>query len=289
MTPSGVIAVRGDFTQKCQELSAEAFKALVKFDFIWLCDDCKPSLSSMIQLGKRLETRIEAAEQKILSAFEQYQPKQDLTKQLESKISSMEKTVMGKIREHQEKVTTTLQQQSKAAEVLPKYTSEINKCASDLKKMIKDKEENEGRETNLILHNTPESQSAEPDERKKHDTDTFNKVMTALHGEQTKMETVKVYRLGKKVERSQEHDRTEPKPRLMLVKLTKKEDVLLLMKKRWNLKEVGFPNIYMTHDLPPEERKKQRKLREELESKGRDKFRIFRGQVVPRMDIREGH
>ena len=128
----------GWFNQKCQELSAEAetvrnFKALVKFDFTWLCDDCKSSLSPMIQLGKRLETRVEVAEQKILSVLKQYQPKQGPTKQLESKITSMEKIVMGKIREHQEKVTT-LQQQSKAAEVLPKYTSEINKYALDLKK-----------------------------------------------------------------------------------------------------------------------------------------------------------
>ena len=42
----------GWFHPKCQGLAAEAFKALVKFDFIWLCDSCKPSLSSMIQLGK---------------------------------------------------------------------------------------------------------------------------------------------------------------------------------------------------------------------------------------------
>ena len=32
--------------------------------------------------------------------------------------------------------------------------------------MIKDKEEKEGREVNLILHNIPESGSSEPEERK---------------------------------------------------------------------------------------------------------------------------
>ena len=70
----------------------------------------------------------------------------------------------------------------------------------------------------------------------------------------------------------------------MLVKLTKKEEVQKLMKKRWNLKEVGFPNVYMTEDLPREEREKQKKLREELTAKGKENYRIFQGKVIHRGD-----
>ena len=278
----------GWFHPKCQGLTAEAFKALVKFDFIWLCDTCKPSLSSMIQLGKHLEARIEAAEHKILSMLDQSCPKKDLTKQLESKISSMEKTVMGKIREHQEKVTTTLQEQSKVVEAMPKYTSEINQSALDLKTLIMSKEDRDNRETNLLLHNMPESGSSNTEERKEHDAKSFNKVASALLGNQTKIDTVSIYRLGKKAEQINEQDRTEPKPRLMLVKLTSKEDVQTLMKRRMKLREAGFPNIYLTHDLPPEERAKQKKqrekLKEELETKGKENYKIFRGRVVPKTD-----
>ena len=270
------------FHIKCQGLSVAAFKALRKYKFVWLCDRCQPSLHTILHMGKQLEARIDSAEQKILKALDQSRPKRDLAKQLESKISSMEKTVMGKINEHQEKVTTTLQHQSKAVEAMPKYTSEINKSAMDLKAMIKSKEEKEDRETNIILHNLPESHSGDSDERKEHDKSSFKKVVSALLGEETRVDMIKVYRLGKKAEPTDEHDRSKPKPRLMLVKLTKKEDVQALMKKRWNLREVGFPNIYMTHDLTPEERQKQRELRSELAAKGKDQYRILQGKIVPR-------
>ena len=274
----------GWFHPKCQGIAADAFKALVKFDFIWLCDGCKPTLSSMIQLGKRLEARIDAAEQKILKVLEQSRPKQDVATQLEMKISSMEKTVMGKISEHQEKVETVLQEQNKVVTAIPKYTQEISKSTLDLQKMIKNKEERDGRETNLLLHNISESSSSDPEERKEHDKNNFNKVATALLGDQVKIDTVKIYRLGKRAEPASEHDRTEPRPRLMLVKLTKKEDVQMLMQRRWKLREVGFPNIYLTQDLTPEEREKQKKLREELAAKGRENYRIFQGKVIPRTD-----
>ena len=68
----------------------------------------------------------------------------------------------------------------------------------------------------------------------------------------------------------------------MLVGLKKKEDVDMLIKERWNLSKVGFSNIYITRDLTPEQREEQKKLREELASKGKDTHRIFRGRVVPR-------
>lgn len=68
----------------------------------------------------------------------------------------------------------------------------------------------------------------------------------------------------------------------MLVSLKKKEDVDMLMKERRNLTKVGFSNVYLTRDLPPGEREEQRKLREELQRKGKDTHRIFRGKVVLR-------
>ena len=53
-------------------------------------------------------------------------------------------------------------------------------------------------------------------------------------------------------------------------------------KHRTILRDVGFSNIYFTKDLSFEERLEQKKLREELNSKGKDTNKIFRGKVIPR-------
>ena len=55
-----------------------------------------------------------------------------------------------------------------------------------------------------------------------------------------------------------------------------------MIRKRTNLKNVGFPNIYLTKDLSPEERATEKRLREEVIKKGKDSYTIFRGQIVPR-------
>ena len=68
----------------------------------------------------------------------------------------------------------------------------------------------------------------------------------------------------------------------MLIKLRNKRDVDALMKRRTTLKDVGFPGIYLTKDLTPDEREEQKRLRNELSIKGKDKHVIFRGRVVPK-------
>ena len=92
------------------------------------------------------------------------------------------------------------------------------------------------------------------------------------------MEIASIYRLGKK----KEVEKGESKPRLMLVSLRTSAEVEALMSRRWNLTKVGYSNIYLTRDLPADEREVQRKLRQELAEKGKESHRIFRGKVVPR-------
>lgn len=52
------------FHPGCQGLSIEAFGALSKYDFMWLCLECRPRLRSMIDLGKTIESRVEHAEKR---------------------------------------------------------------------------------------------------------------------------------------------------------------------------------------------------------------------------------
>ena len=103
--------------------------------------------------------------------------------------------------------------------------------------------------------------------------------MSALFGESEEIKVNKIFRLGKK---STQNGDGETKPRLMLVSLKNKDDVDALMSRRWELKKVGFSNIYLTRDISPEEREVQKKLREEWTKKGRENFRIFRGKVIPK-------
>ena len=102
----------------------------------------------------------------------------------------------------------------------------------------------------------------------------------ALYGDTKGFEVEQIFRLGKKSDSS--NIGSEPKSRLTLVKLKSKESVDLMIKRRTKLKDVGFPNIYITRDLTPEERIKQKCLREELRQKGRDTHVIFWGQVIPK-------
>ena len=132
----------------------------------------------------------------------------------------------------------------------------------------------------MLLHNIKESTSEDSEERKGHDLEVFKQVVTSLTGNQENVQMDRIFRLGKRQTANQ--DGQPPKPRLILIKLKEKEHVDMLMKRRTKLKDVGFPNVYITRDLPPEEREEQRRLREELKEKGKETHRIFRGKVVPR-------
>ena len=100
------------------------------------------------------------------------------------------------------------------------------------------------------------------------------------------MQVVKAFRLGQKAE-SRENDGSEDaspqrKGRLMLVKFASKEDAAALFEKRFTLKDVGFPNVYLNKDMSKEEREIQFKLRQELRAKGKSTHKIFQGSVIPR-------
>ena len=266
------------FHPRCIGMSIEAFRALHKYQFIWLCDSCKPNFMDVIKLGKKIETKIEDVKQEIMAKLEASTAK-GANKGLEEKIVTMEKTIAERIREQQKEVENAVKMQKEVAQTIPKLQTELRKSTQDVKKFVEKKEESAKREVNIIIHNIPECESSDPSERKEYDVGSFHNIADALL-EGNNMEVSKIFRLGKKPE--VKDGEGEPKPRLLLVGLKKKEDVDALMSKRWNLKDVGFSNIYLTRDQTPEEREIQRKLREELSEKGRGSYRIFRGKVVPK-------
>ena len=54
---------------KCQGLTVDAFRALSKYDFVWVCLGCRPNLMSMQKQGKQLENKLDEVEDKILKAI----------------------------------------------------------------------------------------------------------------------------------------------------------------------------------------------------------------------------
>lgn len=250
-------ACDGWFHPSCQNLSNEAFKALGKFDLLWLCDECRKKLPTLLNVAERVERRVAEAEKKIVEAIQKAPPALPLDKNLEEKILNLETEVVKQISAQKEALINS---------------------SNDLKKAVQKQGSVSNREHNVIIHNILESDSENLECRVSHDESKFKEVAKALYGDGNGIETEKIIRLGKKNE-----DTT--RPRLMLVKLRDKRDVEKLFRKRFELKDAGFPNTYITKDLEPEEREKQKKLREEWIAKGKDSHRIFRGQVVPRKQL----
>ncbi|KAF0314405.1 Transmembrane protein 70, mitochondrial [Amphibalanus amphitrite] len=197
-----------------------------------------------------------------------------LEKSIESRMNNMEEKLCNEILVKQKEIS------DKQKQIETTINKQAN-SAKDLKMLMESKYEKEKRENNLILHNVPESQAETPDERVKHDKEMFMKVVSALVGTQENVQVDKIYRLGKKQAQPEElHERRELKGRLMLIRVKEKEHVDILIKRRTQLRDKGFPNIYITRDLTPEERESQRKQRAELEAELQV---VYRGPLTGQM------
>ena len=267
------------FHSGCQGLDDGALKAISDNDLLWLCMACKPNLMDVLRIGMKMEAKLEAVEKKIIGAFKTAAPKTEPNNQLGEKIKELEKVVVEIMSKQQTEVEKSLQVQKEVADSMPKLQSELKKNTQELKSTVERKDDKERREVNVIIHNIPESKASDPEARKNYDLKSFCNIKEAILGERN-VEVEKIFRLGKKRESEGEED--EPKPRLMLVRLKKKENVEALMNKRWDLRKTTFDNVYISRDLSPEEREVQKKLRDELKAKGRETHRVFRGKVVPR-------
>ena len=190
---------------------------------------------------------------------------EELVSTLNSKIDALPKAE--RIMDLEAKMVKKIQEQQEA----------ILSNAKGIKKVVESHEKEE-RECNVLVHNIPECEDKDYEKQKKHDLEKFNDIATALGA--TNVEVEKVIRLRRKTT----EDNNRKNPRIMLLKLRSSEEVELIFKRRFNLKSHGYANTYISRDLSPLEREEQRKLRQELQEKGRDAYVIFRGKVVPRIN-----
>ena len=164
----------------------------------------------------------------------------------------------------------------KASQTLPRITADMKSTTDKVVRIIESQADDQ-RKKNVVIHNLQESRSDDPEERKQEDKKSFSFMMSALFGDHHKIRAERVIRLGKP-------DASSSKPRLLLVTVEGREQVEQIYKRRFGLKEAGLENIYITRDLPPAEREKQRKLRKELAEKGKGTHCIFRGSVICKED-----
>lgn len=152
----------------------------------------------------------------------------------------------------------------------------IEKSLDDkIQTAIDDYRDRETRKCNIILHNVPESDCEQPKERKEEDESIVVTMLNdSLNLAEVKLESV--IRLGKK---------SEGRNRLTKVTLDSVKSKREILNAAKNLKGIEeWSNIFITPDMTPKEREKNKELREELKRRrenGEEGIAIRRGKIVP--------
>ena len=286
------------FHPKCQGITIRAFQVIAEYKLFWPCDTCREKLESTKNIIKYLDEKLETLGREI--QVERKSIDEKLVAKLEEGLNQIEVALDRKLAEQKKAVETSLKMQeeviensvkaqaegkqsyadmvAKSVKDIPKFTEELKNSAVNLTKMVESRKEKELRENNLILHNVKESREEDSKKRREHDEAVFAEVISGVLGDQNRPEIQieKAYRLGKKT------DDEKAKPRLLLIRLKSKENVDLIMKYRKLLRQnaPSLGPVFITRDLTKEEREKEWQLRKELEEKGKETHRVFRGKVI---------
>ena len=123
------------FHPKCQGFSIDAFKAHAKYDFIWLCIECKPRFAEIVDVNRHVVSRIDEAEKNILSALNNNAHNEGHGgEKIESKISDMEKMVVEQIKEQQSRTEVVLKAQNDVQEI-PRFSEVLKKVYTSSRRL----------------------------------------------------------------------------------------------------------------------------------------------------------
>ena len=142
--------------------------------------------------------------------------------------------------------------------------------------IVAEQKEKEKRQLNLILHKVEESAEEEPPNRKKDDIQKVTSLFTEYIGVETTI--TNATRIGKK----------GTKPRLLKVGISNLQDKISILRSKKKLRNEGNPenirSIFISADLTPLEQKKNKLLREKLNTLNKDsnKYMLKNGEIVPR-------
>ena len=172
----------------CQDLPEAALEALGRFDKLcWLCSTCKEHMTEAQTIRDELAFLKQALSEQSLLMKKFCGDQKTVAEMLNKEQKRLEQTIV----DHQKMIKETVSSQTEkqtsyvdivknsCAEVVqsvPKLTLEIQKSAMEIKKQSEKKHDQEARETNILLHNIPESTSQDVEGRKKYDADSFDNI-----------------------------------------------------------------------------------------------------------------
>ncbi len=121
--------------------------------------------------------------------------------------------------------------------------------------LVREIKEQESRKCNIILHNVPEKESVNEDERTKHDREQLKELGKVCKENIKKEDVVKMIRLGK---------RSPNKARPLLVEFRDEEKKRSLMQNLSNLSKApnAMKKISVQHDLTKKQREEEKEMRE---------------------------
>ena len=259
----------GWFHTHCQDLSPGAVEALetFKYELPWVCLACRGDLKQKRKLGGKINMCINT---KIA----------DLEKAIKVQIDESEKRLTEKLLMSKQQSTDELDKKlvEGLKTVETNVTKEIGKSSDSVKKAVAEQERRVDRSHNVVMHNIPEKEDGTATEKREHDLLFVKEITEAICGTDSGLKVERAVRLQKNAGQSEKQLR----PSLLLVRFENKEHVDLILRKRFGMRDAGFPNMYINKDLTKEEREREWKLRQELKEKGKEGHMIFRGKVVRR-------
>ena len=151
-----------------------------------------------------------------------------------------------------------------------------------LEEALKEEADKARKRTNIMIHNLPESEATDEEERKRYDKEECLKVFRDHLGVVADQnDIVHVLRMGKRNDAA-------VKPRLLRVILSSIEKKSNILTNAPKLKKSGNQSIkklYITPDMTPKEMEEDTKIRKELtrrRAEGENDLMIRRGKIVRR-------
>lgn len=262
----------------CENIPPHAMEVIGDYNQIhWFCQDCDAKVE---QCG--VQNLVEPREAQSTDNISNH------TKVISSIVSDALSKVVGQfteaLKETKDYIKTSIEEivgapipmeDAQHTTEQPATKSKVLSNGSDVVAAVDEYVEREKRKFNLVFHNIPESDSLSREQQVLKDTQTVDDLVNKEFNLQN-IKIKRVTRLGS----------SPTRPRLLLVEL---EDISVrrsILRQAVKLrKSCTWSNIYISPDLTPKERQKNRLLRDELKIRrnaGEKNLYIKRGRIVSR-------
>ena len=123
------------FHPKCQGITIEAFRALTKYDFLWVCMGCKPKVKAMLELGTNLEKKIEMTEKRIVETLNEVK---DDKKAAEARMTRFEELgeKVREVKDQQAKLLEAIAEQKAVFKEVPRYAEQLRDSTKVVTKLV---------------------------------------------------------------------------------------------------------------------------------------------------------